>query len=174
MSVAPRRHVLVIHYHFPPLGGAGVQRVLKFVKYLPEFGWDVTVLTSSSRAYGVIDESLLADVPPEVRVVRAPELPTIELRRRLLNPAHRLRIPGAIDYVGWPDDVAGWLPFATATGLRLARGLRPNAVFSSAYPYSAHLVARTISRACRLPWVADFRDAWTHNPHTDRSRLITR
>ena len=70
MSVAPRRHVLVIHYHFPPLGGAGVQRVLKFVKYLPEFGWDVTVLTSSSRAYAVTDESLLADVPPEVRVVR--------------------------------------------------------------------------------------------------------
>ena len=93
-----------------------MQRVLKFVKYLPQLGWEVTVLTTNSRAYPVTDASLLGDVPAGVRVVRAPEIPTIALRRRLLNPAHRLRIPGVIDYVGWPDDAAGWLPFATATG----------------------------------------------------------
>ena len=50
-----------------------MQRVLKFVKYLPELGWDVTVLTTSSRAYPVTDESLLEDVPAEVRVVRTTE-----------------------------------------------------------------------------------------------------
>jgi glycosyltransferase involved in cell wall biosynthesis len=174
MSIARRRRVLVIHYHFPPLGGAGVQRVLKFVRYLPELGWDVTVLTTSSRAYGVIDESLLGDVPAEVRVVRTAEFPTIALRRRLLNPAHRLRTPGLIDYVGWPDDTSGWLPFATAEGLRLARQFGPDAVFSSSYPYSAHLVARMISRAFGIAWVADFRDAWTRGPQADRSRLLTR
>lgn len=151
-----------------------MQRVLKFIKYLPELGWDVTVLTTSSRAYAVTDASLLADVPPEVRVVRTTEIPTIALRRWLLNPAHRLRIPGVVDYVGWPDETSGWVPFAIAEGLRLARRWRPDAVFSSAYPYSAHIAARTISRACDIPWVADFRDAWTRNPHADRSRLVTR
>ncbi len=93
-----------------------MQRVLKFVKYLPELGWDVTVLSTSSRAYAVTDESLLDDVPAEVRVVRTTEIPTIALRRRLLNPAHRLRVPGLIDYIGWPDDTSGWLPFATLRG----------------------------------------------------------
>ncbi len=174
MSVGARRHVLVVHYHFPPLGGAGVQRVLKFVKYLPEQGWDVTVLTTSSRAYAITDESLLGDVPPEVRVARTPEIPAITLRRRLLNPAHRLRIPGLIDYIGWPDDTSGWFPFATAKGLRLARELRPDAVFSSSYPYTAHIVARSVSRACGIPWVADFRDPWTRGSHSDPSRLLTR
>jgi glycosyltransferase involved in cell wall biosynthesis len=174
MSLARRRHVLVIHYHFPPLGGAGVQRVLKFVKYLPELGWDVTVLTTSSLAYAITDPSLLRDVPPGVRVTRTIEIPAIALRRRLLNPAHRLRIPGLIDYVGWPDDTSGWLPFATAEGLRLARQLRPDAVFSSSYPYSAHIVGRMVSRTCGIPWVADFRDPWTHGSHCDPSRLLTR
>ena len=151
-----------------------MQRVLKFVKYLPQLGWDVTVVTTRSRAYGVIDESLLGDVPAEVRVQRTTELSTIALRRRLHNPAHRLGMPGLIDYVGWPDDTAGWVPFATAVALRLARHLRPDAVFSSSYPYSDHLVAWIVSRTCGIPWVADFRDAWTRNPHAEASRLLTR
>jgi glycosyltransferase involved in cell wall biosynthesis len=175
MSIACPRHVLVIHYHFPPLGGAGVQRVLKFVKYLPQLGWDVTVLTTSSRSYPVTDDSLLADVPAEVRVARTTtELPAITLRRWLLNPAQRLRMSGLIEYVGWPDDTSGWLPFAAADGVRLARRLKPDVVFSSSYPYSAHIAARAVSRACGIPWVADFRDPWTRGPHSDPSRLLTR
>ncbi|MBE0585718.1 MAG: glycosyl transferase family 1, partial [Desulfofustis sp.] len=53
------KKVLVIAYYFPPLGGSGVQRVLKFVKYLPQFGWQPTVLTIGPTAYYAHDESLL-------------------------------------------------------------------------------------------------------------------
>jgi glycosyltransferase involved in cell wall biosynthesis len=181
-SMAPaatgrRRRVLVVHYFFPPLGGAGVPRVLKFVKYLPELGWDVTVITSGEQAhwYGVRDESLLADIPAGVRVVRAPEIPVAQLRRRLTNPLARLRAPMLAQYVGWPDATAGWLPAATAAAARLARSWQPDVVFSSSFPYTSHLVALAASRAAGVPWVADFRDPWTLNPQPDPTpRLLTR
>src|SRR3954470_12489773 len=101
-----RKRVLIVHYFFPPVGGAGVPRVLKFVKYLPEFGWDVTVITSgeAARWYALRDETLLADIPPGVRVVRSPEIPVAAIRRKLAGPLQRLRIPQLGRYVGWPDE----------------------------------------------------------------------
>jgi glycosyltransferase involved in cell wall biosynthesis len=160
------RRLLVVHYFFPPLGGGGMPRVLKFVKYLPEQGWDVTVLASPlvSRSYDVRDESMLAEVPASVRVVRAPELPVVRARRRLRSPLLRLGIPQAEHFVGWPDEISGWLPGATAAAMGLARRWRPTAVLSSSFPYTAHLVGLAAARAARAPWVADFRDEWTMNP----------
>jgi glycosyltransferase involved in cell wall biosynthesis len=164
-----RRRVLVIHYFFPPLGGGGVPRVLKFVKYLPELGWDVTVITSDAASswYGVHDESLLADVPPGVRVIRCGEISVPRIRERLLNPLTRLRVPGLLPYVGWPDVTCGWLPSATTAALRIVRTWRPDVVFSSSFPYTSHLVGLAASRFRQTPWVADFRDPWTFNEQPD-------
>src|ERR1044071_3769147 len=64
--------VLIIAYYWPPSGGSGVQRWLKFVKYLPEFGWKPHVFTPENPSYPVIDESLQKDVPAEAVVVRFP------------------------------------------------------------------------------------------------------
>ena len=71
----PIRRVLVVAYVFPPAGGAGVQRVTKFVKYLPEFGWDCSVLTVANPSVPVFDETLAKDVPEStvVRVARTLE-----------------------------------------------------------------------------------------------------
>ena len=77
----PSKRVLVVSYNFPPVGGAGVQRVTKFVKYLPEFGWDATVLTTENPSVPVYDESLLADIPPQTVVVKA----------RTLEPGYALK-----------------------------------------------------------------------------------
>lgn len=65
------KRVLVVAYVFPPVGGAGVQRVTKFVKYLPDFGWEATVLTAQNPSVPVYDASLLAEVPPQTVVVKA-------------------------------------------------------------------------------------------------------
>ncbi len=70
-----RRRVLVLAYYFPPVGGAGVQRTLKFVKYLALLGWDATVVSTRSRAYGARDDSLVAEIPPGTRVKRTGALP---------------------------------------------------------------------------------------------------
>ena len=161
-----RKRALVVHYFFPPLGGAGVPRILKFVKFLPQLGWDVTVITSgrASRWYGVRDDSLLADVPASVQVLRPSELPIASIRRRLRPPLERLGVPGLAHCIGWPDETSGWLPLATASARRVAREWRPDVVLSSSFAYTSHLVALAASRSAGVPWIADFRDPWTLNP----------
>jgi hypothetical protein len=92
------QRVLVVAYVFPPVGGAGVQRVTKFVKYLPEFGWEATVLTTENPSVPLTDESLLADVPPQTKIVRAKTLePGYAFKRSFLagNVAHGARLPAS-------------------------------------------------------------------------------
>jgi glycosyltransferase involved in cell wall biosynthesis len=157
-----RRRVLVLAYYFPPVGGAGVQRSLKFVKYLAELGWDATVVSTRSRAYGVWDASLLTEVPPTTRVVRTAALP---VARYLAFALYRLRLTRLRSFLLWPDGGLGWAPFALVAALRAARRDRPEVLFSTSAPYGGHLVALLVSRLTGLPWVADFRDEWTANPH---------
>ena len=92
------QRVLIVAYVFPPVGGAGVQRVTKFVKYLPEFGWEATVLTTENPSVPLIDESLLADVPPQTKIVRAKTLePGYAFKRSFLagNVAQAARLPAS-------------------------------------------------------------------------------
>jgi hypothetical protein len=86
------KRVLVVTYNFPPVGGAGVQRVTKFVKYLPQFGWEPTVLTAENPSVPVLDDSLLADIPPQTAVIKA----------RTLEPGYALkRIVSASNTESW-------------------------------------------------------------------------
>ncbi len=88
----PSQRVLIVTYNFPPVGGAGVQRVTKFVKYLPQFGWDATVLTTENPSVPVYDESLLADIPPQTMVVKARTLePGYALKRIVSASSSRIR-----------------------------------------------------------------------------------
>jgi len=171
-----RRRVLVLHYFFPPLGGAGVPRVLKFVKYLSEFGWDAAVVTSSLKVrwYSPRDAARLDDVPASVPIIRAHELPSAPLRRKLLGPLERLGIPQASALIAWPDETIGWLPFASAAAHRLVARWQPDVVMSSSYPYTGHLAGLAVSRRHGIPWVADFRDPWTCNPQAELAPSILR
>src|SRR5687768_10278601 len=66
------KKVLIITYYWPPSGGAGVQRWLKFAKYLPEYGWQPIVYTPENGEIPVVDNSLLKDVPDEAIVIKKP------------------------------------------------------------------------------------------------------
>src|SRR5688572_31825603 len=70
-ETSPRK-VLIVTYYWPPSGGSGVQRWLKFAKYLDKAGWEVTVLTPENTAFTIKDPSLINDVPPNVDVLRLP------------------------------------------------------------------------------------------------------
>jgi glycosyltransferase involved in cell wall biosynthesis len=152
----------MLAYFFPPIAGAGVQRTLKFVRYLEPQGWDATVVSTRSRVYGARDPSLLAEVPTSTRVIRTPALP---LARYLAIVLYKLRLRRLRAWVLWPDNGLGWAPFAFVAALRAARRDRPDVLFSSSAPYGSHLVALLVSRLTGIPWVADFRDEWATNPH---------
>jgi glycosyltransferase involved in cell wall biosynthesis len=169
MRERPRRRVLMLAYFFPPLGGGGVQRTLKHVKYLPDEGFDPIVLTTRLGWSPMRDPTLGEEVRPYTVVIRAPELPLRLVKWGLGGALHRTGLPSRLtSYVGWPDEMAGWVPGATWHALRAVRRYRPDVIYSTHSPASAHLVALMVSRATGIPWVADFRDAWTRNPQGER------
>src|SRR5918995_2725817 len=111
-----------VAFFSPPLGGAGVQRTLKFIRYLPEHGWEPPVVTTASTAYPVADTSLLGETPAGTRVVRAFEP---GLWRRLAGLASavfdRLGLPGLARAVVWPDEMIAWVPAAVVRTVREIR-----------------------------------------------------
>ena len=162
----------MLAYFFPPLGGAGVQRTLKFVKYLAPLGWRATVVSTRSRLYPARDPTLLEEVPDTTRVVRTPALP---MAHWLSLVAYRLRMMRAFAWLTWPDGGFGWLPFAVVSGLRAARRDRPDVVYSTSPPQSAHLAALVVHRLTGIPWVADFRDEWAADAHrADQPAALSR
>jgi glycosyltransferase involved in cell wall biosynthesis len=169
MSGQIRRRVLMLAYYFPPLGGGGVQRTLKFAKYLPAEGFDPIVVTTRGVGHRLRDPSLCSEVPPQTIVLRPPELPLHVARWGLESLLRRARLPtGYAQAVGWPDEFAGWAPGALWSTLRAVQRYRPDVIYSTSSPVSSHAVARVASRLSHLPWVADFRDAWTLNPEGGR------
>lgn len=150
------KKVLFIAYYFPPIGGGGVQRSLKFVKYLPHFGFAPQVLTAAAppaERWSPRDEQLLADLPDEAEVHRIPNLPPVEGAR------------------GWRrrwGDVCGletpfgraWRQAIVADGTRICRRDRPSVIFVTLSPFEGAAAAAELARRFNLPWVADLRDPW--------------
>lgn len=120
----------MIAYFFPPLGGACVQRTLKFVKYLPETGWMPTVVSTRSRVYGSSDATLLDEIPDGVRVVRPPGFRLMRWLAILLGKLglRRLRL-----WASWADGGLGWAPSAFVAARRELRRARPD-VMLTAFP----------------------------------------
>ena len=171
--------VLVITYYWPPAGGPGVQRALKFCKYLPQFGWRPVVLTVADGEYPAIDESLMQDISSDLAVYKSASLEPFSVYRRLLGRRREEKISTFVlteDSQGGimqrlaafvrgnlfiPDGRIGWKPFAVKRGMGVIRGEKIDLIFSTAPPMTAHLIAKTLARQSGLPWVADFRDPWT-------------
>ena len=159
----------MVAYYFPPLGGIGSLRALKLATYLPESGWDVTVLAPRRGTY-YRDPTLTF---PEEKVVRTGSIELSRAGKTVLAPRtsdteaarvgslRRLVRDAARKWLYRPDPQIGWYPFAVRAGRRALREGRFDAVFSSSFPITAHLVGRRLHRDSGLPWVAEFRDPWT-------------
>jgi glycosyltransferase involved in cell wall biosynthesis len=163
--------LLIVAFYFPPTGGGGVQRTLKFCKFLPEFGIDVHVLTPDDSKWFARDDRLLEAVPPATTVHRCRFLgPRSSFRSDALRGRSRLGRLGVEARYAYqrgllPDKAAPWMATALPTGAGIVRRERIDVVMSTSPPSSAHLVAEAIATATRRPLVADFRDSWLDNPH---------
>jgi Glycosyltransferase Family 4 len=185
-TVKQRKRVLFIAYFFPPLGGAGVQRSLKFSRYLTEFGWDPTVLTVRGRDYWMADATLANELGGGVEIVRTASMTGLGLLKRFLpkqagapgkprGSGRSVRLLRRLaSWVCVPDTYIGWIPFALhAARSELARR-RYDLIYTTSSPDSAHLIGRTLARESGLPWVADFRDPWTRRMAFDPPTALHR
>lgn len=172
-----RKRVLLISYLFPPTGGVGVLRSTSFVKYLPDFGWDVTVLTVENPSVPLRDPSLLKDIPENTLIRRARTLEPSYATKRLLargeeqrntklnrlGAACKLVARSAVNLLLQPDPSILWYPAAVREGSRILAQRRHDAIMVSAPPFSSLLVAASLARKFGAPLVLDYRDEWTIN-----------
>lgn len=164
------KKLLILSYYFPPLGLGGTQRIAKFVKYLPQFGWQPTVVTVKSIAYWAQDQSLAQDVAA-ARVVRTESWDpqrlmarlgrtTLEVNRQtgggLISTVNQKLLPRIL----LPDSKILWAPQVMHEVKRLFREERFDALMTTSPPHSTHLIGLRIAKRFYLPWLADFRDGW--------------
>jgi len=140
------KKVLIISYFFPPIGAS--QRTLKFVKYLPSFGYLPIVLAPEKSNYIRKDPTMLDEIPANCKVIR---LPSCEA------------IPGN-PFVRKEDFAKGWYPQAIKAGLRIIEKEKIDIIYTTAPPNISHIIGLNLKKLTNTPWVADFRDEWTTNP----------
>ena len=184
------KSVLMIAYWFPPDGSAGVYRPLRFIRHLPKMGWSPTVLSAdlAPHSWSRYDPELLRMVPPETEVVSVRSTDwwqAIQARRTariqrneggysssLVNGLfktnrttlwsklrHSVRIAEAWCY--HPDTEMGWISPGYEAGLKLCSRKNVDVIWATAGPVSSFVIAQKLSHKTRIPYVLDFRDAWT-------------
>ncbi len=168
------KKVLVIAYYFPPMGLSGVQRTLKFVKYLPEFGWKPIVLTIAPTAYYAYDETLLNELDTTQIEIHRTETKDVTKTAALLSHSREFKMPSAwmrrvMNVVSQtffiPDNKIGWKKFALKKACDLIEQHGDiDLIFSTAPPFTSHLIALELRKKYQLPTVVDFRDPWVENP----------
>jgi len=141
------KKLLVIANPYPPMASAGTTRVVRFLRHLPDEGWEPSVLTAKAEGP--------AAVPADVRVARA----AVPWPRQLLGGGRRSTRVNR--WVAVPDPYFAWIGPAVLKGREIFARERFDMIFSSSPRASAHLVAAVLSEHAGLPWLADYRDPWS-------------
>ncbi|MFW6390106.1 MAG: glycosyl transferase, partial [Halanaerobiales bacterium] len=175
--------VLVVAHIFPPLGGSGVQRTLKFVKYLKKYAWEPVVLTVGKSAYPINDKSLMADIPTETPIFRIDEEYQIDFKGLqelvslykgmiddselinqyildLFNDMNKLN-----NLLKLPDRYILWAKTVLNKIDQMINFNDIDIIYSTSGPFSDHIIAYYLKEKYHKSWVADFRDEWTNHPY---------
>ncbi|PID43530.1 MAG: hypothetical protein CSB48_05560 [Proteobacteria bacterium] len=142
--------VLFIAYHYPPIAvSSGVHRTLAFSRYLSDWGWDVTVLTTDYKVYQRYNLDLIGSIPEKVQVIRSWAKDT----------ARDLSIKGRYSQLmALPDRYQSWILGGVWSGLKAIKKNKPDVIVST-YPIaSAHVIGYFLHKMTGVPWIADFRD----------------
>ena len=169
--------VLIVTYYWPPSGGAGVQRWLKFSKYLPEFGWEPIILTvdPGCAAYPVTDLSLKENLPSSIRVYPTPAINYFGIYRKDRSKIPTAGFANSVDNTlkgkifrfirgnfFLPDPRKGWNKYAFKKACELIENEGIINVITTSPPHSTQLIGLKIKKKYpALNWIADLRDPWT-------------
>lgn len=187
-----KKKVLIITYYWPPSGGSGVQRWVKFVKYLPQFEIDPVILTVSNPTYASLDESLENDIPGTTLVYKTKSLEPFGLysalsgksKSEVAKPSTQIESSTSLTtkMASWiranifiPDARIGWIPTARRKALKLIEEHDIQTIITTGPPHSTHLIGKYLKERKPLKWIADFRDPWTkifYNQLLPKTQLI--
>jgi len=174
----PPTKVLIIAYYWPPAGGPGVQRWLKFVKYLPDFGIEPLVFVPDQPTYPIIDDALLNEVPNDLHLIRFPIKEPYALAAWFSQKKTKSISSGLIPtkrkqtlldkWFLWirgncfiPDARVSWVKPSVAYLEKYLKEHPVDIIITTGPPHSLHLIGLGLKESLQLPWLADFRDPWT-------------
>ena len=169
------KKVLIVTYFWPPAGGPGVQRILKFVKYLPDFGWQPIILTVEKGEFPAIDKTLEKNIPSNCKVYKTKSLEPFNLYKKFVGLNSNENIPTAVladskasiknRIANWirlnlfiPDAKIGWKFYAVKEGLKIIMRENPSLIFSTSPPPTVHLIAKNLSNknsVCNGVWALE-------------------
>lgn len=169
------KRLLIITYYWPPTGGSGVQRWVKFSKYLPEYGWQPVIYTPENPERLAYDDSLLRDIPPEAEIIRRHISEPYNFYRKLFGKGKQQVNPLSSNdrsfksrLSRWlrgnlfiPDPRVGWVRPSARYLCKYLKEHPVDAVITTGPPQSMHLIGRELKRRTGITWIADFRDPWT-------------
>lgn len=164
--------VLIITYYWPPAGGPGVQRWLKFVKYLRDFGVEPIVYTVDKVNYPILDKSLQKDIPDNVKILKQPIWEPNKLFRKSSKKTSAGFLDAKPSFFGKiaqyiranyfiPDARKFWIKPSVSY---LSNYLNKNSidvVITTGPPHSLHIIGLKLKEKLNIKWIADFRDPWT-------------
>lgn len=182
------KKILIISYYWPPAGGPGVQRWLKFVKYLPEFGWEPTVFIPDNPSYPLVDETLQKEVPHNLKTIRTKIWEPYQMAEKFGKDNKKFK-GGQFD-VGqnqsWKSRLSifirgnFFIPDARVFWVKpslkfLGKHLKENhydVLVTTGPPHSLHLIGLGLKKKLpHLKWIADFRDPWTEISYYQHLKL---
>ncbi len=171
------KRALIITYYWPPGGGAGVQRWLKFTKYLPSYGWQPVVMVPENPEYPVLDTSLISQVAPGTEVLKSRIWEPAAYYKKMSGKSNELTI--SLSSKGHkslkdrlmlfirtnfflPDARLFWIRPCYRQLVDYIRKSPPDVLVTTGPPHSVHLIGLKLKKTFPdIPWVADFRDPWT-------------
>lgn len=173
------KRVLFLTYYWPPSGGSGVQRPLKFVKYLRIYGWEPVVYTVENGEFPEIDNSLLKEIPENITVLKNKIFEPFSLYKWFIGKKKDYKLVAGYMHqmktTKWTEKIALWIrsnlfiPDARMFWIKpsidfLSDWLKKNkvdAIITTGPPHSVLLIGLGLKRKHKLPWLIDFRDPWT-------------
>ncbi|MEO1031051.1 MAG: glycosyltransferase family 4 protein [Bacteroidota bacterium] len=173
-----KKKVLIICYYWPPAGGPGVQRWLKFVKYLPNFGVEPIVYCPENPNYPIIDNSLLSEVPEQITILKQPIKEPYGLAGLLSKKSSKTISSGVIPkekkqslveklmlYIRGnffiPDARKLWIKPSVRFLSNYCKEHTIDTIITTGPPHSMHLIGLQLKKHLQINWIADFRDPWT-------------
>lgn len=184
-----QKRVLIICYYWPPSGGSGVQRWLKFAKYLPEFGWQPVIYTPENPDFNIQDESLLKDIPPEAEIIRKKIWEPYAIGKLLTGQKNlnrgivdEIKNPGFMKKIlNWirgnlfiPDPRVFWVKPSIRFLIKYLHQHPVDAVITTGPPHSMHLIGKGLKEKIGINWIADFRDPWSQLDFLDNFQVSSR
>lgn len=173
------KRVLIITYYWPPAGGIGVLRCLKFAKYLRDFGWEPIIYTAKNAQYPYLDDENKKDIPDGIEIIRKSIIEPFNVFKILTgkkknapmsNPlVTRDKKPGILEnFMIWlrgnffiPDARALWIRPSVKYLTKYLRSNPVDAILSNGPPHTNTIIACKLSNKLKIPWLADFQDPWT-------------